>query len=143
MDVIPILSTIILIATLGTLIVAITSYMVFRIKEKRKAEMAANQIVIGEENISLEAMAGPGTNIDNEVAELMAISPDMKVASPPPPPTAQQQPTGVENINLNINVPPAQQATEQLQPPAQNVQAPISSPPISLNQFNKLYHHRK
>ena len=90
MDVIPILSTIILIATLGTLIVAITSYMVFRIKEKRKAEMAANQIVIGEENISLEAMAGPGTNIDNEVAELMAISPDMKVASPPPPPTAQQ-----------------------------------------------------
>ena len=36
MDVIPILSTIILVSTLITLIVAIASYFVFRIKEKRK-----------------------------------------------------------------------------------------------------------
>ncbi len=127
MDIIPILSTIILVATLGTLIVAITSYMVFRLKEKRKAQEAANQIIIGDENISLEAMAGPGINIDNEIAELKAISPDMEVALPPPPPTAQQQPqqAGIENINLNINVPPAQQ-TDTPPLPAQEIQMPAT-----------------
>ncbi len=36
MDVVPILSTVILIATLITLVVAVASYLVFRIKEKRK-----------------------------------------------------------------------------------------------------------
>jgi len=40
MDIVPILSTIILVATVITLIVAISSYMVFRIKEKRR-EMRA------------------------------------------------------------------------------------------------------
>ncbi len=36
MDIIPILSTVILIATIVTLIVAITSYVVFRVKERNK-----------------------------------------------------------------------------------------------------------
>lgn len=41
MDVVPILSTIILIATAVTLIVAISSYFIFRIKEKRREARAA------------------------------------------------------------------------------------------------------
>lgn len=40
-EVFPVLATIILVATLITLIVAIASYIVFRVKEKRRAEAAA------------------------------------------------------------------------------------------------------
>ena len=43
MDVIPILSTIILVSTLITLIVAVASYFVFRIKEKKKKNLPPAQ----------------------------------------------------------------------------------------------------
>lgn len=50
MDIIPILSTVILIATIVTLIVAITSYVVFRVKERQKSRGGSAQHTNTEES---------------------------------------------------------------------------------------------
>ncbi|MBM3328719.1 MAG: hypothetical protein FJY67_04480 [Calditrichaeota bacterium] len=48
MNVIPILSTVILVATIATFIVAITSYLIFRIKEKRRLASMAPAVSVEE-----------------------------------------------------------------------------------------------
>jgi len=46
MDIVPILSTIILIATIITLIIAIAAYVVFRVKERARGRAKATDVVI-------------------------------------------------------------------------------------------------
>ncbi len=59
MDIVPILSTIILIATVITLIVAIVSYMVFRIKERRREARAQAAISSGDRRVRRRRLQPP------------------------------------------------------------------------------------
>ncbi len=62
MDIVPILSTIILIATIMTLIIAVASYIMFRMKEKRKGQFKTNE----EANSSIVA----GSSLSPELKEI-------------------------------------------------------------------------
>ena len=98
MDIVPILSTIILIATVITLIVAISSYMVFRIKEKRRearvlASMGNRPNVEDknpiEDTHSDESMIGEPLHDDREYGERRQIQ------------NAEEKPGGVERRRDN------------------------------------------
>jgi len=85
MDVVPILSTIILVSTIITLIVAIASYMTFRVKEKKKqAAMAQFQDVFAEDMKALMDEGGDTMTVV-EPAKAAPASAEGVISLPPRP----------------------------------------------------------
>jgi len=93
MDVVPILSTIILISTIITLIVAVASYMTFRVKEKRKQEaMAKFSDVLSEDMKALMENDDGVTIVDHPQA---GTAPSAAVGSAPQPAPTQTATTPI------------------------------------------------
>ncbi len=86
MDIVPILSTIILISTLITLIVAIASYMTFRIKEKKKqAQMAEFSEVFSADLAELQETAPADNSAPVHTPEAVVVTP-LVTGQPSQPP---------------------------------------------------------
>ncbi len=81
MEVIPILSTVILVATIITLIVAIAAYVVFRVKDKRRGGGSAATAPMNPEEMSGNAPIMPGS--------VKAFVPAASPLAPIMPPAAQ------------------------------------------------------
>lgn len=123
MDLVPILSTIILISTLITLIVAGASYMTFRLKEKRKqAQMAQLSEVFSADLAELQES-------DPSVGQtFLSVEMNPPAAAPPPPvntsqgapPTVIVQPPVVVGVPMmGQAAPPMQQMPRQVAPQMQ------------------------
>jgi len=104
MDVVPILSTIILIATIITFIVAVASYMTFRVKEKKK------QAALAEARLTA-ASNSDGSEFDEGTIEIEQIS------APAPLPVAVQAsaPVAQPSVIVNVQAPQAYPMPEMSQ----------------------------
>ena len=120
MDIVPILATIILISTLITLIVAIASYMTFRIKEKRKQAAMAQST----EYIAAEYVEGQETS---EKAETSTKIPDTLAAAPLPV-------TPVESAIPATNPPVVAPVVIAVQPAPQYTQPAAPAQPVPATQ---------
>ncbi|MBD3166581.1 hypothetical protein GF324_08280 [bacterium] len=109
MDIVPILSTIILIATIITLIVAVASYLVFRIKERaREARAAAarrQKAAEGEPEPETEEYEDIEDDEDEEPAQQPEARPSRQ--APRERPTAQ--PASDAPLSINTQAPPRPQ----------------------------------
>ncbi len=92
MDVVPILSTIILISTIITLIVAVASYMTFRVKERRKQQASA---LIALETVDEDGM---GEIVEMPVEDAQASQPQAQAPAPAP---VQATPTSTTTVVVN------------------------------------------
>ena len=120
MDIVPILSTIILIATIITLIVAIASYMTFRVKEKRKqAAMAEFHEVFYEE------IRTPTDNSET----LTAVEPARLGSTPPAP--VQAPPAITMEASAPVGAPP-------VHTPAPTTAAAVHPPMIAAEPYGTL-----
>jgi hypothetical protein len=124
MDIVPILSAIILISTLITLVVAIASYMTFRIKEKRKqAAMAEFSEVFSADLAALQDTQPPPTAASWSESEGTATAPVEVVTTQPP---AVITPPGVITPPVVVAAPVQMMAPQMqaLQPYPQMAQQP-------------------
>lgn len=123
MDIVPILATIILISTLITLIVAIASYMTFRIKEKRKQAAAAQST----EYVAAEYVEGQETSEKEETSTKIpeAVAAVPLSVTPVESATPAANPPAVTPVVIAVQ--PAQQYTQ----PAAPVQSVPATQPFS------------
>ncbi len=127
MDIVPILSTIILVSTLITLIVAIASYMTFRIKEKKKQAALAEFSEVFSSDLAELQEASPVDNLPPvHTSQPVVATPPVVLQSPQSPAPIT---TGVVTPPVMMSAPVEPAAQPQPQPQTQQYGGHLSAVP--------------